>query len=95
MGAETLYPGIVYFELAKEMPLCPVGSQVCICDADGREHLWCKDIIMPLDTAIKQPDWFVAIDEPEQLRRCYENTIEYLMKKGKSRSEAKHILSIL
>ena len=92
MKGEELYPNIVYFELAKEMPLCKIGSQVTICDADGRECLWVNGIEMPIDLAIQAPDWFVAVDEDKYQKMCYENSIQYFMLKGKSREDAKKIV---
>lgn len=61
MKGELFYPNIKYFELAKAMPLCPVGSIVSICDADGREALFVNDIHLPIETALKEPEWFIAV----------------------------------
>ena len=92
MKGKELYPNIVYFELAKEMPLCEIGSRVSICDADGRECLSINGIEMPIDLAIKAPDWFVAVDEEKHQKICYENSIEYFISKRRSREDAKRIV---
>ena len=91
MEGKRLYPNIVYFELAKEMPLCPIGSQVIIWYEDDSECLMVNGIKMPIDTAIKHPDWFTPISNQEHYYTCYENSIIFLMSRGKSREEARNI----
>jgi hypothetical protein len=90
MEGKRLYPSIAYFELAKEIPLSPIGSKVIICDADGRECLVVNGIELPIDTAIKEPDWFTPISIAEHYEMCYENSIVFLMARGKSREEARN-----
>ena len=93
MESEKLYTNIAYFELAKEMPLSPIGSQVIICDADGRECLIVNGIEMPIDTAMKEPDWFTPISKEEHIKMCHENLIKFLMADGKSKEDAEEMWS--
>jgi len=88
MESKLLYPNIQYFELAKELPLCPIGSQVTLYDADGESCLYVNGIQLPINTAIKEPDWFIPITKEEHSARCKTNTIEYFMSLGKSKNEA-------
>ena len=70
MESKRLYPNIVYFELAKEMPLSPIGSQVDFFrDVGDMEYLFVNGIEMPIDTAIKQPDWFTPISKEEHKKK--------------------------
>ena len=71
------------------MPLCPIGSQVELAiDTDGREYLEVNGIEMPIDTAIKQPDWFTPISKEEHKKKCRENSIAFLIAEGKSKEDA-------
>ena len=88
MKSKLLYPNIQYFELAKELPLCSIGSQVAIYDADGESYLYVNGIQLPINTAIKEPDWFIPITKEEHSARCKNNTIEHFMSLGKSKNEA-------
>jgi hypothetical protein len=76
-----LYAGIAYFKLAKEMPLSPVGTQVDICHADGRESLligtW---IAFSYDMAIEEPEWFIPVTHEEHQAIVRENFVSYLMR---------------
>jgi hypothetical protein len=88
------YPGVLYFRLAKEMPLCPVGTVVNICEADGREKLYVDSIEMPIDIALRSPDFFVPIDLEQHQKLCYQNTIKYFIDNGRrTRKEAKRLLN--
>ncbi len=89
------YQNIVYFKLAKPMPLCPIGSEVFIHDADGRQHLRCNGIELPFDTAIKEPEWFIAVSRDEFNTNFKEAVVEYWMERGKTREEAKKYLFLL
>lgn len=91
MKGSELYPGIVYFKLAKEMPLSPVGSTVSIFDTADRKYLYINGIEMPVDTAIKQPEWFIAVGLEEHQRNCKNSSIEYFMDKGLSRKDAERL----
>ena len=89
MEGKRLYPNIVYFELAKEMPLSPIGSQVDFFrDVGDMEYLFVNGIEMPIDTAIKQPDWFTPISKEEHKKKCRENSIAFLIAEGKSKEDA-------
>ena len=82
------------FELAKEMPLCPIGSQVVMAiDVGGREYLRVNEITMPIDIAMEEPDWFTPISKEEHKKICHENVIKFLMEDGKSKEEAEEMWS--
>jgi hypothetical protein len=94
MESEKLYPNIVYFELAKEMPLSPIGSQVMFSrDVGGMEYLMVNGIEMPIDTAMKHSDWFTPISKEEHIKKCHENSIAFLMAEGKSKEDAEEMWS--
>ena len=94
MESEKLYPNIVYFELAKEMPISPIGSQVMFWRGFGdSEYLMVNGIKMPIDTAMKQPDWFTPITKEEHKKKCRENSIAFLIADGKSKEEAEEMWS--
>lgn len=87
MKAKTLYPNIAFFLTLKELPNCPVGSMVVICDADGRECLWCNSIQMPLDTVKLAPDWFKPVTHQEHAQMIKDNFYKYWTALGKSEEE--------
>ena len=89
MYGSHLYPNTHHFTLTKELPGCQIDDIVTIIDADGREALNVGNITMPIDYAIKHPEWFKAVTLAEYEINCKTNTIVYLMAtKGKTLVEA-------
>ncbi len=103
MEGERLYPNIAYFKLAKEMPSAKVGTEVIISDADGNENLiihemsedglcaFGEGIKLDIGFAKRYPEWFTAITKEEHIKNCKNNTIEWFMKKGKTREKAEQL----
>lgn len=76
MKGKELYPNIAYFKLAKELPSAKVGSEVVICDADGRQCLHINEISengvafgegisFDIGFAKRYPDWFIPVTEED------------------------------
>ncbi len=95
MKGKLLYPNVHHFELAKAMPLCPIGSHVQICDVDGQECLFVGEIELPLDIAIRDPSFFIAITYREFEKIVHQRTIEYWTEKGKSIEDAERLWNLL
>ena len=60
---------------------------LCIVDADGRECLIINGIEMPIDFALKYPEWFNPVTIEEHLAICKNNTIKYIMDMFKKTEE--------
>jgi hypothetical protein len=88
MYGSILYPNTSHLLLEKELPGCNIGDVVTIIDADGRECLKINDIEMPIDCAMKHPEWFKHVSYEEHLKNCKNNTVAYLIQKGKSKEQA-------
>ena len=95
MKAKELYPDILFFITLKELPLCPVGSVVSICDVEGCECLYVNGIEFPLNTAQLCPDWFLPATIEVRNKMIKDNFYKYWTALGKSEEEIQRAWEVL
>lgn len=86
--ATNLYPGVIHFELMKDLPNNPKGSLIFICHADGREHLYGRKVEFTIDSAIGNEDWFRPVYRPELDEKLRESYIQFFIEKGLTEEKA-------
>lgn len=91
MKAKELYPDIYFFVTLKELPLCPVGSIVSICDVEGCECLYINGIEFPLNMAQLCPDWFLPATPAVRDKMIKDSLYQHWKDLGKSEEEIKQL----